>query len=146
MEPTHWAFGISFACYLSHRDRLCVCTWVKDPQTCEFFRKGNMNNRLRVEEFTAGYYGLCAAGGMLSAGVTHLSITPLDVLKVNMQVCLEIVDSSYSRFMFLWFTFFNLFGCLIFCPWPWKPLFLVSALLFFVTCRSWADFFFFYGI
>lgn len=45
-----------------------------------------MNNRRRVEEFTAGYYGLCAAGGMLSAGVTHLSITPLDVLKVHMQV------------------------------------------------------------
>ncbi|XP_075475384.1 mitochondrial phosphate carrier protein 1, mitochondrial isoform X2 [Primulina tabacum] len=45
-----------------------------------------MNNRRRVEEFTAGYYGVCAAGGMLSAGVTHLSITPLDVLKVNMQV------------------------------------------------------------
>ncbi|KAG5624677.1 hypothetical protein H5410_009895 [Solanum commersonii] len=39
-----------------------------------------------VEEFSAGYYGLCTAGGMLSAGITHLAITPLDVLKVNMQV------------------------------------------------------------
>lgn len=44
-------------------------------------RRGN-----EIEEFTAGYYGLCAAGGMLSAGATHLAITPLDVLKVNMQV------------------------------------------------------------
>ncbi|KAK4424002.1 Mitochondrial phosphate carrier protein 1, mitochondrial [Sesamum alatum] len=44
------------------------------------------NRRGRVEEFTAEYYGLCAAGGMLSAGATHLAITPLDVLKVNMQV------------------------------------------------------------
>ncbi|KAG8364460.1 hypothetical protein BUALT_Bualt19G0131100 [Buddleja alternifolia] len=42
--------------------------------------------RHRVEEFTAGYYGVCTAGGMLSAGATHLAITPLDVLKVNMQV------------------------------------------------------------
>ncbi|XP_011092926.1 mitochondrial phosphate carrier protein 1, mitochondrial [Sesamum indicum] len=44
------------------------------------------NRRGRVEEFTAEYYGVCAAGGMLSAGATHLAITPLDVLKVNMQV------------------------------------------------------------
>ncbi|KAI7731573.1 hypothetical protein M8C21_016062 [Ambrosia artemisiifolia] len=39
------------------------------------------------EEFSAKYYyGICAVGGMLSAGTTHLAITPLDVLKVNMQV------------------------------------------------------------
>ncbi|KAL4616534.1 hypothetical protein ACB092_07G205700 [Castanea dentata] len=38
------------------------------------------------EEFSPGYYALCTFGGMLSAGTTHLAITPLDVLKVNMQV------------------------------------------------------------
>ncbi|OIT37315.1 PREDICTED: mitochondrial phosphate carrier protein 1, mitochondrial-like [Nicotiana attenuata] len=38
------------------------------------------------EEFSPGYYGICTIGGMLSAGTTHLAITPLDVLKVNMQV------------------------------------------------------------
>ncbi|KAJ4846631.1 Mitochondrial phosphate carrier protein 1, mitochondrial [Turnera subulata] len=43
------------------------------------------NNRF-VEEFSPGYYGVCTLGGMLSAGTTHLAITPLDVLKVNMQV------------------------------------------------------------
>ncbi|XP_050226326.1 mitochondrial phosphate carrier protein 1, mitochondrial isoform X2 [Mercurialis annua] len=32
------------------------------------------------------YFGFCAVGGMLSAGTTHLVMTPLDVLKVNMQV------------------------------------------------------------
>ncbi|KAI5432537.1 mitochondrial phosphate carrier protein 1, mitochondrial [Lathyrus oleraceus] len=32
------------------------------------------------------YYGICFVGGMLSSGATHLAITPLDVLKVNMQV------------------------------------------------------------
>ncbi|GAB4853008.1 Mitochondrial phosphate carrier protein 1, mitochondrial [Ancistrocladus abbreviatus] len=37
-------------------------------------------------EFSPGYYGVCSLGGMLSAGTTHLAITPLDVLKVNMQV------------------------------------------------------------
>ncbi|XP_078440656.1 phosphate transporter 3;3 [Wolffia australiana] len=39
---------------------------------------------LRVS--TPEYYAVCAVGGMLSAGTTHLAITPLDVLKVNMQV------------------------------------------------------------
>lgn len=34
------------------------------------------------------YYKICTLGGMLSAGTTHLLITPLDVLKVNMQVVL----------------------------------------------------------
>ncbi|KAK2977158.1 hypothetical protein RJ640_027771 [Escallonia rubra] len=38
------------------------------------------------EEFSARYYGVCTIGGMLSAGTSHLAITPLDVLKVNMQV------------------------------------------------------------
>ncbi|XP_057805884.1 mitochondrial phosphate carrier protein 1, mitochondrial [Salvia miltiorrhiza] len=42
--------------------------------------------RRNIEEFSKGYYGVCAAGGMLSAGAAHLAITPLDVLKVNMQV------------------------------------------------------------
>lgn len=36
--------------------------------------------------FSPEYYALCACGGMLAAGTTHLAITPLDVLKVNMQV------------------------------------------------------------
>ena len=39
------------------------------------------------EEFSAGYYGVCAVGGLISAGTTHLAITPFDVLKVHMQVC-----------------------------------------------------------
>lgn len=43
-----------------------------------------------VEERTSapGYFWVCTIGGMLSAGTTHVAITPLDVLKVNMQVCL----------------------------------------------------------
>ncbi|KAL9342247.1 hypothetical protein Peur_065572 [Populus x canadensis] len=38
-----------------------------------------------VEEFSLAFYGFCTVGGILSAGTTHLTITPLDVLKVNMQ-------------------------------------------------------------
>lgn len=39
-----------------------------------------------IKMFTPNYYLACAGGGMLSAGTTHFLITPLDVLKVNMQV------------------------------------------------------------
>lgn len=38
------------------------------------------------KEKVKGYYGVCVIGGMLSSGTTHLVLTPLDVLKVNMQV------------------------------------------------------------
>nr|GEW14788.1 mitochondrial phosphate carrier protein 1, mitochondrial-like [Tanacetum cinerariifolium] len=48
--------------------------------------KTNMKEAKFCEEFTPKYYGICTLGGMLSAGATHLAITPLDVLKVNMQV------------------------------------------------------------
>ncbi|KAH9613194.1 hypothetical protein KSS87_018944, partial [Heliosperma pusillum] len=40
-------------------------------------------NRGRKEE---GYFWVCTFGGILSAGITHVAVTPLDVLKVNMQV------------------------------------------------------------
>ncbi|CAN1725426.1 Mitochondrial phosphate carrier protein 1, mitochondrial [Linum perenne] len=48
---------------------------------------GVEENDLKAAATTAGigYYGLCTIGGILSAGTTHLLITPLDVLKVNMQ-------------------------------------------------------------
>lgn len=54
------------------------------------------------EEFSPGYYGLCAVGGMLSAGTTHLVITPLDVLKVNMQVNPIKYNGISSGFTTLW--------------------------------------------
>merc|ERR1719183_3344123 len=32
------------------------------------------------------YYGLCCVAGVLSCGLTHFAVTPLDVAKCNMQV------------------------------------------------------------
>lgn len=48
--------------------------------------RGVEEGRRLCDEFSPGYYGICTIGGMLSAGTTHLAFTPLDVLKVNMQV------------------------------------------------------------
>lgn len=53
------------------------------------------------EEFSPKYYGLCFLGGMLSSGPTHLAITPLDVLKVNMQVQGLTVQKSSSTLVSL---------------------------------------------
>ena len=35
---------------------------------------------------TVGYYAKCMVGGILSCGLTHTAVTPLDVAKCNMQV------------------------------------------------------------
>ncbi|KAG5393727.1 hypothetical protein IGI04_023690 [Brassica rapa subsp. trilocularis] len=40
----------------------------------------------KVELYSPAYFAACTVGGMLSCGVTHTAVTPLDVLKCNMQV------------------------------------------------------------
>ena len=58
------------------------------------------------DELTPRYYALCAIGGMLSAGTTHLAITPLDVLKVNMQVHFNFVFTDFfQKLSFLGYPF-----------------------------------------
>jgi hypothetical protein len=74
---------------------------------------GGVEGRRVSEELKPyGYFGLCAVGGMLSAGTTHLAITPLDVLKVNMQVSLS--PSLCFFFFFFFFVFLSFFPFLFF--------------------------------
>lgn len=40
----------------------------------------------KIEMFSPTFYAACAFGGMLSCGLTHTAVTPLDVVKCNMQV------------------------------------------------------------
>ncbi|XP_034681541.1 mitochondrial phosphate carrier protein 1, mitochondrial-like [Vitis riparia] len=54
------------------------------------------------QELSPSYYGICTVGGMLSAGTIHLAITPLDVLKVNMQVNPIKYNSITSGLNTLW--------------------------------------------
>jgi solute carrier family 25 (mitochondrial phosphate transporter), member 3 len=39
-----------------------------------------------IEMHTPLFYVTCALGGVLSTGLTHLAVTPLDLVKCNMQV------------------------------------------------------------
>ena len=40
------------------------------------------------------YYGKCMVGGIMSCGLTHLMVTPLDVVKCRMQVSVIYIYSA----------------------------------------------------
>lgn len=40
----------------------------------------------KVQMHSPQYYAACTAGGILSCGLTHMAVTPLDLVKCNMQV------------------------------------------------------------
>lgn len=40
-----------------------------------------------VEFGSLKFYGLCGFGGILSCGITHTAIVPLDLVKCRIQVC-----------------------------------------------------------
>ncbi|WVZ13896.1 hypothetical protein V8G54_011462 [Vigna mungo] len=39
-----------------------------------------------IEMFSPAFYGACTIGGILSCGPTHTAVTPLDVVKCNIQI------------------------------------------------------------
>ena len=40
----------------------------------------------KIEMYSPQFYAACTAGGILSCGLTHMAVTPLDLVKCNMQV------------------------------------------------------------
>lgn len=39
-----------------------------------------------IEMYSPAFYAACTFGGILSCGLTHMAVTPLDLVKCNMQV------------------------------------------------------------
>ncbi|XVF08621.1 hypothetical protein REPUB_Repub07fG0018600 [Reevesia pubescens] len=39
-----------------------------------------------IEMYSPAFYAACTAGGILSCGLTHTAVTPLDLVKCNMQI------------------------------------------------------------
>lgn len=39
-----------------------------------------------IEMYSPAFYAACTFGGILSCGLTHMTVTPLDLVKCNMQV------------------------------------------------------------
>ncbi|GMP29779.1 hypothetical protein CsSME_00004745 [Camellia sinensis var. sinensis] len=40
----------------------------------------------KIELYSPQYYAACTVGGILSCGLTHTAVTPLDLVKCNMQI------------------------------------------------------------
>nr|CAB3484667.1 unnamed protein product [Digitaria exilis] len=40
----------------------------------------------RIEMYSPAFYAACTAGGVASCGLTHMTVTPLDLVKCNMQI------------------------------------------------------------
>ncbi|GAB2278386.1 Pentatricopeptide repeat-containing protein At3g26782, mitochondrial [Dionaea muscipula] len=51
-----------------------------------------------IELYSPGYYAACTVGGILSCGLTHMTVTPLDLVKCNMQIDPEKYKSISSGF------------------------------------------------
>jgi solute carrier family 25 (mitochondrial phosphate transporter), member 3 len=48
-------------------------------------------SRGKIEMFSNEYYAAGGVGGALCCGITHTAITPLDVVKCNMQVMFNFI-------------------------------------------------------
>ncbi|KAK7837745.1 mitochondrial phosphate carrier protein 3 [Quercus suber] len=44
----------------------------------------------KIEMYSPAFYAACTAGGILSCGLTHMAVTPLDLVKCNMQITTEV--------------------------------------------------------
>ncbi|KAJ6846865.1 mitochondrial phosphate carrier protein 3, mitochondrial-like [Iris pallida] len=44
------------------------------------------SEKRKIEMYSPAFYAACTAGGILSCGPTHTAVTPLDVVKCNMQI------------------------------------------------------------
>ncbi|MCO5595139.1 hypothetical protein L7F22_049177 [Adiantum nelumboides] len=40
----------------------------------------------KIEMYSPAFYAACTVGGILSCGLTHMAVTPLDLVKCNMQI------------------------------------------------------------
>ncbi|TKY67194.1 Mitochondrial phosphate carrier protein 3 [Spatholobus suberectus] len=40
----------------------------------------------KIEMYLLAFYAACIAGGILSCGLTHMAVTPLDLVKCNIQI------------------------------------------------------------
>lgn len=59
------------------------------------------NESIRL--FSPSYYAACSAGGVFSCGLTHMAVTPLDLVKCNMQVG----SISFPMFLSVSFHYFS---------------------------------------
>ena len=64
----------------------------------------------KIEMYSPAFYAACTAGGIASCGLTHMAVTPLDLVKCNMQVSVSggfvlLVGSVCSLVIWMLFRF-----------------------------------------
>lgn len=59
----------------------------------------------KIEMHSPLFYVACTVGGMLSCGLSHMAITPLDLVKCNMQVSFLIFYIGILSFHIAYFVF-----------------------------------------
>jgi solute carrier family 25 phosphate transporter 3 len=50
------------------------------------FMVPSATEKRKVPLYSAEYYGYCTVGGILSCGLTHTAVTPLDVVKCKLSI------------------------------------------------------------
>lgn len=63
----------------------------------------------KIEMYSPAFYAACTAGGIFSCGLTHMTVTPLDLVKCNMQVY------CYSSIWILLLRFSLVFSSVLIC-------------------------------
>ena len=61
----------------------------------------------KIEMYSPTFYAACTVGGILSCGLTHSVVTPLDLVKCNMQVRFLQIRCALSLFSLLEFSCFD---------------------------------------
>lgn len=56
------------------------------PQISSFVIPSASEPSKKIEMYSPQFYAACTAGGVLSCGLTHMAVTPLDLVKCNMQI------------------------------------------------------------
>lgn len=54
-----------------------------------------------IELYSNKYYGVCAIGGILSCGLTHTAVTPLDLVKCNVQANPKEFTGTFQGFRYI---------------------------------------------
>ncbi|XP_020596197.1 mitochondrial phosphate carrier protein 3, mitochondrial-like [Phalaenopsis equestris] len=56
------------------------------PPPTSFLVEAPSEPARKIEMYSPAFYAACTAGGILSCGLTHMAVTPLDLVKCNMQI------------------------------------------------------------
>lgn len=51
----------------------------------------------KIRMYSPSFYAACTAGGIFSCGLTHMAVTPFDLVKCNMQV--YVLEIKYAHYL-----------------------------------------------